>query len=284
MGEFLVIGFIQGAITAVMALGILLTFQTTGVLNLGFGALVMVAAYCYASLALSMNVWLAFAIVVGGAVVTGVLLGWVTLPAREALPPVKAVASLGLIPALQALVVLVWGTKPRATPVLATSQSFDLFGVSISTQNLLTIIIAGAACACLASLFRFGRTGSGLRAIAADTSTSRLIGLPVRRLWMLSWALCTAAAAVAAVLVVPTTGLNPSSLIFVTLPALAVVLAAQFRYPVRAVVIALLLGIADGILARDPDLNPYRGALPLALALGALLLVPSGRTGAWERV
>lgn len=120
-----------------------------------------------------------------------------------------------------------------------------------------------------------------------------LVGLPVRRLWSISWMMATTSACLGAILVLPEVGLRPAALTFIVLPPLAAALAARFRSAPIAMVAALALGLADGLLQWQSsldhtwligatDLGGYRGVLPLLLVLAALLL--SGGRGAIERV
>lgn len=282
MTTYLVIGLVNGALYALYALGIVLMYQTTRILNFAFGAIGMVAAFSFATLALGLNVWIALAVVVVGAAAAGAAFGVVTLPIQDAPEDTKAVASLALVTALGGAVVVGWGSEPRRTPVLSAETALSIAGVAISWQRVLTIGITAGLCVGMLAMFRVGRLGAALRAMAGDTDVSRLIGLPVRRLWVVSWVLATVTASVGAVLVLPEVGLQVAPLTFVVLPPLAAAMAARFRHATVAVAAALALGIADGLFQYHRSISDLRGTLPLVLVVGALLLARDRQ--AFERV
>lgn len=284
MGPFIVLGLITGAIYALFALGIVLMYQTTGVVNVAYGAMGVLAAYTFQTLSDHLLAGAAFVVVLVLCLVAGALLGWVTLPARFASVATKSVAALGLVVAVPAFVAVVWGTDIKPTPFLTRSTAFSVFDVVVTTQQLITFALALSAAGCLYALFSFGPLGSALRAVAADVRTSQLVGLPVKSLWVISWSLATFGAGLAAMLVIPTTSMSISTITFVVLTPLAAALAAQLRYPVVALVAALSAGVVEGVLAKESDWSTYRGLVPLAVALIGTSLARTSSYTRWERV
>jgi len=285
VGQFVVLGLITGAIYSLFALGIVLMYQTTGVVNVAYGAMGVLAAYAFQALSDHLATGVAFFAVLGLSVIFGAMLGGITLPARFASVATKSVAALGLFVAVPAIVAVAWGTDIKPTPFLTRTTAFTFSGVVVTTQQAITFMLALGAAGAIYALFRCGPLGSALRAVAADVRTSQLIGLPVKRLWVVSWSIASFGAGLAAMLVIPTTSMSIHALTFVVLTPLAAALAAQLRYAGVALGAAMVAGLTEGVLAKDADWSTYRGLVPLTVALvGTSLTRSSSFANKWERV
>jgi branched-chain amino acid transport system permease protein len=292
VAAFVVAGLIAGSIYALLAVGLVFMFQTTGVVNFAFGAMGAVAAYTFATLRTEFVPVAALVLVVAGGGVVGALLGAVTIPVQRSSITTKAVATLALIQAIIGIVPIVWSNKARPAPILATGRAFRIASVNVSRQQVIALALSVAATIGVVAFFRLGRLGSALRAMAASTNVARLVGLRVRQLWIMSWTLTTAVAALAGTLIAPTYGLSATGLSTAVLYPLSAALAAGFRRPVVATVAGFALGIADSLIRSKvgpfkvrlfgAPLASYAAALPFLLAVVALSFARSNAT--WERV
>jgi branched-chain amino acid transport system permease protein len=282
MSAHIVSGIVNGTLYALLAVGIVLVYQITGVLNFAFGALGMIACYTFSTLSSSMNAWVAFAVVGFGALVGGLVIGVVTLPAQPASPIVKAVATLGLVSALQGLRAIVWGTQIRPVPVLWRTRAFITFDIAVSWQRVLSVTVAVALSVAAYLFFRYGTVGAALRAIATSTRISQLIGLPIERLWILAWSISTGVACIAAMLLLPEVGLDPAAQTFIILVPISAALVARFRSIPAAFFTALALGIAGNVMQGIGSLAIYQDALPLVAVIVGLSLTRTNRV--YERV
>ena len=287
MGIHILIGVVNGSIYALLALGILLMYQTTGVLNFAFGAFGMIAAYLFFVMSdpgqLGVSVVVSFFVILILAIPAGAFIGWVTLPVQRLSRIVKAAVALGLFSAIQGVVLIICPPEPRATPTLVGSVAIqDLFGVAISWQRLIAIGVAVGGSIAMLAFFRWSSLGSALRAMASSTEISTLVGLPIRRLWVVAWTLSTFVAALAILVILPDLGLSVGSLSFVIFTPLAAVLAARFESIPIALGSAFALGILQSVFQSDENLAQYRDVLPFALVMAALLLQPT--KGTYERV
>ncbi len=283
MPAFLIGGLIQGVVLALVAVTVVLTYQTTGVLNFALGALGMIAAFGWTSLLGVGPAWVGFVVVLVAGAAGGALLGLLTLPLRDSSPTVKAVASIGAVTALQAVAVLVWGTAARPVPALVDGTVVAVGGVVVTGQQVVTLAVAVAGAAGTVALFRSGLVGAGLRAVAADPTIARLVGLPVRTLWVVAWVIACFAAALAGMLIGARSGVTIAGLTFSVLTPLAAALVGRFRYPLTAAAAAVVLGTVDGLLSSQEALAGYRDLLPLAVVVAAMA-APAHRRTSWERV
>lgn len=282
MSTHIVAGVVNGSIFALLAVGIVLVYQITGVLNFAFGSIGMVAVYAFSTLTFGLDPWLALAAVTVGAAVAGAIVGALTVSAQPASPNVKAVATLGLVSALQGLVVLVWGVNPREVPRLARGRAFTLFDIGVSWQRVFAVAVAIGLTLGVMLLFRRSALGAALRAMAESSRTAKLVGLPVRRLWVMAWSASTAVAAFAAVFVLPEIGFDPAAQTFIILIPFAAALVARFQSVSVAFVTALVLGVTRGVLDGVSSLADYRDLLPLLVVLVSLTAARTNHT--YERV
>src|ERR1051326_246360 len=164
---FIVVGLSTGAVYAIASLGLVLTYRTSGVFNFAHGAIGMFAAYCFYSFRQHMPTALAVLLAVG---VVAPLLGiaidrLLFRRLQGAVSATYVVASLGLLVALQGIVVGVYGAATRRIhPILPTS-TYRLFGVSVGVDQTLVVLIALASGVALVAFFRFTRLGLQTRAV-----------------------------------------------------------------------------------------------------------------------
>jgi branched-chain amino acid transport system permease protein len=294
MLTFVVTGLITGSVYALLAVGLVFMYQTTGVVNFAFGAFAALAAFSFSTMRDRNGALISLAVVVVAFAALGALIGAATTRSQTATTTVKVVASLALTQAIIGLVPLVWGSAARPAPTLATGAAFEAFDVIVGWQQAITFLVAVGVAVLVVVFFRFGALGSALRAMAANTNVARLIGLPVTRLWVLSWALGIAVAAIAGVLITPAYGLSASAIAFAVLYPLAAALAAGFRRPFVAMGVAFALGVGDSLMRSRVEpfvfdvlgepISAYAPVLPFVAVIVALLTYGSGRFSTWERV
>jgi branched-subunit amino acid ABC-type transport system permease component len=294
MLTFVVTGLITGSVYALLAVGLVFMYQNTGVVFFALGAFGALAAFTFSTLRFGHGPWLSLVVVALEFAALGAVIGMATTRVQTTNGVVKSVASLALTVSIVGVIPLVWGSTGRPIPTLSTSKAFEVFDVVVSKQQAITFVLAIGVAIGVVELFRRGSLGSALRAMAANTNVARLIGLPVKRLWVLAWVMTTTIAAIAGVLIIPAYGLQASSIAFTVLYPLAAALAAGFRRPVVAVVAAFALGIGDSMLRSQIDpfrfkvlgepIAAYAPALPFLLVVAALIAGRSARFATWERV
>jgi branched-subunit amino acid ABC-type transport system permease component len=268
----IVIGLVIGVVYALISAVLVFVYEATGILNFAIGAFAMVAAYTFNTLGAVVPPVVAWLVVALASIPLGAIIGAVTLPAQGSTKEVKATASIAAVVAAQGLVLLIWGTNPRTPLYVVTGTAFSVGGVPVTWERLMAACIALVGCLLLSLFLRLTRTGSSIRATASDNGTARLIGLPVRRLWLLSWMISTFAISIVVVAILPDVGLSTDELSFIVLTPLAAVLLAGFRSVPTAAGVALGLGLVEGVFSGVSALAPYQQVCPLAVVLLALVI------------
>ena len=264
--NFLLLGLGNGAVFAALAMALVVTYRSSGVLNFATGALALHGAYTYAFLrqgqllnpippfAATIDLgrpW-PFVPAIVVAVAIEALVGVVLYLAvfrflRNAVPVAKAVASLGVMLLLTALIAQQGGNNQTLVGKIFPAQTFSIGGVRIIGDRLwLAVTIVGVGLV-LGALYRFTSFGLSTRA-AAETEVGALVsGVSAERVAVLNWAIGAAVAAFAGVLIAPLTPLLPGTYTLFIVPALAAAVLGRFS----ALAPALAGGLAIGMLQAE---------------------------------
>jgi ABC-type branched-subunit amino acid transport system ATPase component/ABC-type branched-subunit amino acid transport system permease subunit len=294
---FLLTGLGNGATYAALAVAVVMTFRSSGVLNFAAGATALYTAYTYAFLrqgellnpvpglpsTISLGIQLSFGLALAGSLllagVVGALLYLLVFrPLREAPAVTKAVASIGLLVFFQALLAERAGTTPvEATPVFP-AQVFSVGGAQVPADRIWIAATVVAVTAALAICYRFTRFGLVTRAVAETEKGALVSGLSPQRVAMANWALSTMVAGLGGILIASIVPLTPVAYTLFIVPAMAASLVAGFSGLWTAVTAGLLIGMLQSELSylqvRFAWL-PQSGLaelVPLALVLGFMVV------------
>jgi branched-subunit amino acid ABC-type transport system permease component len=278
--QYGVLGLAGGAMYALLAVGIVLVYRATGVLNFAHASMGMVCAYVDFELIERYHMPVAAALVIALAVGAGLGVAvheCVFRPMASAPQVVRLLASFGLAGVLQGAVGLVWsrlGTpNPFGHSLFPVGQGLHVAGVVVPWQRV-AIIVAGLAVSVVLTLV-VTRTDFGvqLRALAQNPLAARLAGVDDRRIQRRVWAIAGASAGLAGVLIIPFGALNPLSLNGFELQALAASVVGGFASLPAALLGGIGIGVVQELLLAAPaPINGLRSAIASLVVL-ALLLV-----------
>src|SRR3989304_6236197 len=177
--EVLAGGLLAGVMYALVALGFVLIYKASGVFNFAQGAMVFFAALTFVSLTeAGWNVWLALVVTLAAMVLLGIATERVVLrPLVNQAPITLFMATIGLTFVLEGL-----------------SQRWN---VNISQFDLFAALVAGVLVVVLALFFQKTRIGRALRAVADDHQAALAVGIPLRQIWAIGWAVAGFVALVA---------------------------------------------------------------------------------------
>jgi branched-chain amino acid transport system permease protein len=251
---FALLGLGTGALIAGIALGVVLFYRGSGVINLATGAIAMFAGYTFWSLRTGIfgpDIPTAPALVLTFLVIVvfGVAMELLAFrPLQAASPLAKLAASLGVLLTLQAAMLLSFGTSSKPQPPVLPSRPVDLLGGTIPLDRFLLAAIVIAAAVVLAALYRWSRFGLATRAAAEDEVSAMLVGLSPSRLSMANTLLACLVAGGLGVLAASITALDWQTLPLQIVPALAAALFARFTSFGIACAVGLALGMAQSVL------------------------------------
>lgn len=202
-------GLANGAILALAALGFVLIFKATGVINFAQGQFLVIGSFMVYNAEVTWGLPWPLAVVIALAVAIGMGL----LIERLILRPMVGESALsvimvtiGLASALSAAVLLIWGTFPRRKPGWMLDGVVELAGARITTDRILAVVVAAVVLALVGLFFRKSRYGIAMRAVADDQQAAMVQGISVNRVFAMAWALAAASAVVGGLLLVGISG------------------------------------------------------------------------------
>jgi branched-chain amino acid transport system permease protein len=275
---YIVLGLALGGSYALSGVGLVVLYQTTGVLNIAFGAVGAAGALIsyYLIHHTSCPQWLAFltCVVFGGAV--NLLYGVVIGPAFAARDPlVKMMGTLAL--ALILLGLMAWrapagGAFVRVLTLPTTNHRFQLFGAVVNWTQVISLVFAIILTAWTTIFLRITKLGTAMRALANDREITATLGVPVRRVeasaWLVSGLVCGTAGLLLADLF---TSLDYAALTFLVISSLAAALIGRLRSLWVTFAGGISVGIVQAVLAPYGSVTAYRSATPFVLSIVALL-------------
>lgn len=266
---FLVLGMGAGAIYAGLALGLVVQYKASGVLNLSHGAVAMLAAYQYDELRATGHLvlpWVglpskihvadglaivpAMLIVLALSALLGLLFHLLVFkPLRNAPVLAKVVASAGLMLVVQAIVTIQFGADYGRQPgALLPAEAVEVLGLSVPRDRFYLAGITALVAIALWALFRYTWFGLATRAAAESERGARLVGLEPDRLVGACWAGSSVIAGLFGILIAPITGLDPQRFALFIVPALAAALIGRLTYVSVTAIGGLALGMAQSEL------------------------------------
>jgi branched-chain amino acid transport system permease protein len=285
--EVLAGGLLAGVMYSLVALGFVLIYKASGVFNFAQGAMVFFAALTFVSLLeRGMNFWLALLITLAVMVVLGLAIEKVVLRPLVNQPPITLfMATIGLTFVLEGLSQLVWGSQPHGlelgVPDVPMEWLSQKTNINISQFDLFASGVAGILVAVLAVFFQKTRIGRALRAVADDHQAALAVGIPLKQIWGIVWAVAGFVALVAGLMWGVRNGVQ-YALTFVALKALPVLILGGFESIAGAIVGGLIIGAAEKLA--EVYIGPYFGGgleswFAYVIALLFLLVRPQGLFG-----
>jgi len=285
--EVLIGGLLAGVMYSLVALGFVLIYKASGVFNFAQGAMVFLAALTFVSiLKMGINFWLALVITLGVMVVLGIGIEKIVLRPLVNQPPITLfMATIGLTFVLEGLSQLVWGSQPHGlelgipdVPMEWLSQKWN---INVSQFELFAAGVAGAMVAGLALFFQYTRIGRALRAVADDHQAALAVGIPLKHIWAIVWAVAGFVALVAGLMWGARNGVQ-FALTFIALKALPVLILGGFESVPGAIIGGLIIGASEKLA--EVYVGPMVGGgieswFAYVIALLFLLVRPQGLFG-----
>lgn len=278
--RFALLGLGVGALYAFGSQGLIVIYRGTGVLNFSLGATAIAGVFMQWELQYEQGWPFLAAAVVGVALsaLLGALTHWLIMrPLRRASSLVRVIATLGVLITVQAGVVIRYGSAPRQIDSWLPTDRVTLWGeVSITADRLILIAIASASALGLWLLYRSSQFGLATEAVSESERSASAVGVSPNRIAVLNWALGSALAAVAGILVVPIITLQVTSMTSLVLAALAAALVADFRSFPIATAAGVGLGVGQTLVGRFVDQQGLGPSLPFLVII--VFLVFRGRS------
>lgn len=266
--ELFINGLLVGTLYALIALGFVLIYKASDVINFAQGELVMFAGFVLAASLQEYGLPLAWAIAAGLAsmILLGYLIERIVLQHLIGQPVVSIImATIGLAAFLQGLSLFIWGPGTRNLPLPISNAPVYVGEILLSPIQIYAAILALACIAVFGLFFTKSRMGIALRAIADDQQVSMAMGINVKLYFAMAWAIAGIVAAVGGVVWGHMLGVDVQ-LALVGLKVFPVVILGGLDSIVGAIVGGMIIGVVESLAAGfiDPlvgggtkDFTPY---------------------------
>lgn len=284
-GQQIMSGLATGSLYALTAVAVVVVFRNTRTINLAQGDFAMIGAF----LALlfiknwQFNYYVAVALTVLACMALGVLVERLVMrPLADSDWLTLFTATLGVYYILHGMAGWIWGRDTKAFPVTFDPTPIQVLGTIVSEGHLFNMAWASAIGLVLYAFFKYTKQGIAMRAVTDDPETAKLMGIPVRFIVMLTWAMAGFLAAFAGVLIAPILYVAPQMMDQVLIKGyVAAVFGGLYSIP-GAILGALMIGVAEN-LAGGYLGSHYKTATAFAMIVLLLAIRPQGLFGIQKR-
>lgn len=279
--QTLVAGLLLGGVYALVSVGLNLLFGVVRIINFAHGEFVMIGMYLtfWLWVGLGIDPYVSLLIVGPLMFLLGVLFQrGIIQPLQGTSANMKIFATVGISIILQNLALYLWGGQHRAVNTTYSTSVLTVGGINISVGRLIAFVGALVLVAGLFYVMNRTMTGNVLRAVAEDNGTATLVGIPVKKYYLVATGISVMLAGVAGVMLTPFTSAFPLFGAHMTLIAFIVVVIGGMGSMVGSLVGGVLLGAIE-TLAGTYIAPALQQVVLFALFIIVVLLRPQGLFG-----
>jgi len=283
--QLIITGIAVGGVYALMALGFVLIYKASTVVNFGPGELVLFGAYVAWATILNMRLplyvalplTLAIAILLGLVIERGVLRPLIGQPIISVI-----MVTFGFASVIRGVLNMAWGSDTRPFPALFSPQPFHLGPVPVSPVHLWSFVTVLLLLAAFSLFFKFSLTGMAMRATADNQQVAQSLGISVKRIFALSWCIAAVVSALGGIILGSVRGGVDFSLADLGLKVFPVVILGGLDSVAGAIVGGILIGVFENLSGGylDPILGGgVKEVAPFVALVIILMLRPYGLFG-----
>ncbi len=282
--QLIVTGIATGGVYGLIALGFVLIFKATGILNLATGALMTLGAYiCLTVLGqFGTPFWVAFLCTLCFAILMGIVLERIILRPLIGEPIISVVmVTIGLSSILQGLTHIIWSPEYRSFPEIFPPEPLDLGFAIVPSGLLWGFVFAAIGTIIFILIFKLTRTGVAMRATASDQQAALSMGISVRWIFALSWSYGAVAAVIGGIVIGNISGIS-IYLGDIGLKVLAVIILGGLDSIGGAILGGLIIGILENLtgLYLDPVFGGgVKDVAPFVILVLIIMIRPYGLFG-----
>lgn len=287
--QLVISGLVVGSIYSAVALGFVIIYKSTRVVNFAQGEFLMIGAYvCYAFLVqMQVPFWGALMLTILFSMALALLIERMILRPMIGEPIISIImVTIGLSLVLRSAVAVVWGTdilvyKPKLFP----QEMVDLAGVPVSLEFVWCFVLSVFLLAVFSVFFKYSKAGVAMRATAFNQQVAQSMGISVKSIFALSWVISAVISGIGGVLIGNINGINNSLYHFglkvfpaTILGGLDSILGAALG----GIIIGVLENLSDGLFKTWFDLSGVKEVAPYVILVIILMIRPYGLFGTKE--
>jgi branched-subunit amino acid ABC-type transport system permease component len=286
MWPFVLTGISDGAVYSFAALGLVLTFKTSGIFNFAIGAQAAASAYVFYSFRIDAGIpwpvaFLLSLLLVG--VLGAMLLERIAFWLEEAPAVMRVVATIGLIVLLQSVLTGAYGTVTLQFPPYLSQDHVTIAGTQVLMSQIIVVVLALAATVALTLFFRLNRIGLAMQALVDDPELLASEGTSPVTVRRYAWGIGSCFVSVSGMLIAPVLGIDVNQMLLLYITAFGAAALGTFDNLVVTFIAAIGIGIAMNVMGNElaGNSNVWVTGLytqvPFVALVAALLLVPRAR-------
>jgi len=276
---FLLSGVTVGFIYALVGIGFTVIYNSSGIINFSQGEFVMAGGMSTVFLlkaGLPLGVSFILAIMITS--IIGIVLCKLISYSKESSQISLIILTLGFAIFLRGLAEVVFDKELHTMPSFVGDGSFDMFGTTLTYQSILIMVVSIVIVIFLYFFFKKTKTGQAMMAASINVDAARLMGINIKKILMINFAISATIAAIGGVLLTPITSTNYEVGIMLGLKGFAAAIIGGLGNPFGAVAGGLVLGILESLIAGYVS-SEYKDAVAFIVMLGILFFMPGGIFG-----
>lgn len=286
--QVVISGLVVGSIYSLVALGFVIIYKATKVVNFAQGELVMFGAYvCFAlTVQAGLPFYVSFPMTLAFSVVLGLAVERLALRPLIGEPIISVImVTIGLSSVLRALVQLFWGTQIRVFPQVLPADPVMVAGLPVSPVYVAALTLSLLLFASFSAFFKYSRLGIAMRATAFDQQAAASMGIGIKNIFALAWCIAAVVSAVGGVILGNINGIN-SQLGHLGLKVFPAVILGGLDSLLGAALGGLIIGVLENLcdgLAKDIlGLGGFKETAAFVILVVILMIRPYGLFGTHE--
>ena len=278
--QLIVSGIAAGSLYALVAIGLVLIYKATDIVNFAQGESVTVGAYIGWLMVteFKMGYFPAMIVVVIGSALVGMLVERIAYRPLIKSPPftvILATLAIGIL--ITNIIRLIWQDTPRTIKGVLSAEPLEFAGLLITPERLGIMLTVAVVVTALMMFFRYAKLGKAMRATAQSQEAAALMGISVPGIFSKTWALGSALGGLAGMLIAPLVGIT-TELGGVLIPGFVAAIVGGFTSIPGAIVGGLLVGVLENLggVYVSPS---FKRVVSFIVLIAVLMIKPSGLFG-----
>jgi len=281
-------GLVVGSIYSLVALGFVIIYKATKVVNFAQGELVMVGAYVCFALTVQAHIpfiW-SFLLTLAFSVILGLCVERLILRPLIGEPIISVImVTVGLSSVLKALVQVIWGTQIRVYPQVLPNEPIMIMGLPVAPVYIAAFVLSALLFTIFSLFFKFSSLGIAMRATAFDQQAAQSMGIGIKNIFALSWCIACVVSSIGGIILGNINGINSQlgTLGLKVFPAVILGgLDSLLGAALGGLIIGVLENISDGLAKEFLNLGGFKEVASFIILILILMIKPYGLFGSKE--
>ena len=283
--QLLLTGLVLGTVYALVALGFVLIYKATSILNFAQGELLLFGAYLCFSITVDIKIgfiW-SFLLTLAFSFILGILIERTVLRpmiGESIISSIMVTVALSII--MKNIVQIIWGTQTKVYPPIFSNEPVRIYGFFISEVHIFSLGLAVICVMLFGAFFKYSTMGLKMRVVAFDQQTAQSLGISIKKVFANSWAIAAVVASIGGIILGSINGINPG-LSFMGLKVFPVVILGGLDSILGAIIGGVLIGciesLGGGYLDPLVEGGGIKELAPFVVLLGFMMVRPYGILG-----